>query len=340
MKAKQLPSGAWRCRVYMGKDENGKKIYKSVTDPDRRHCEAIAATYGDHYRDYTSRKTLSEAMDEYLTLQKAVLSPKTFKEYKGYKARLDEQYEGLSALQCHAITSKHIQMFVNQMVRQGRSTKTIKNYCGFISVSLREQDIQMPRYNLPKEIEEEPYIPSSEEVKQIIELAKAEEPELVVPIMLAAFASMRRSEICALRYPEDFRGNTITINKDMVQNEDNDWVIKTTKNRYSTRRVELPSFVVDLIKEQGYVTKMLPSHVTNQFTRLIRKAKLPKFSFHKLRHYSASIALGMGIPLTIVESRGGWEPGSGALSKIYTHVLEEQRSVETEKINAFFTENF
>ena len=32
--AHQLPSGSYRVQLYIGKDENGKRIYKSFTDPD------------------------------------------------------------------------------------------------------------------------------------------------------------------------------------------------------------------------------------------------------------------------------------------------------------------
>ena len=43
MKAKKLPSGRWRCQVYLGKDKNGKNIYKSVTADTRKEAEYLAA---------------------------------------------------------------------------------------------------------------------------------------------------------------------------------------------------------------------------------------------------------------------------------------------------------
>lgn len=340
MKAKQLPSGSWRCRVYVGKDENGKMYYKSFIDPDRKHCEALAAKFADMHRHAYKNPTLALAITEYLTIREDTLSPKTFKEYNNYYKILTTDYVGLCSLPVQSINSKHIQQFVNQMHRNGRTPKTIHNYCGFISAVLDLQDVKMPKYVLPKVIKEEPYIPSSEEVQLIIETAREKKPELVIPIMLAAFGSMRRSEICALKYPDDFKGNTVTINKDMVQNEKLKWIVHTTKTAKSTRKITLPDFLIEEIKRQGYITQMNPNQITNEFIRLVRELGLPHFSIHKLRHYSASVALGMGIPLTIVADRGGWEPGSGILQKIYTHVLEEQRNVETEKINSFFADKF
>lgn len=42
-KAKKLPSGSWRCQVYLGKDGNGKNIYKSVTAGTKKRKISINA---------------------------------------------------------------------------------------------------------------------------------------------------------------------------------------------------------------------------------------------------------------------------------------------------------
>ena len=43
--AKKLPSGSWRVRVYDGKDQNGKDVYKSFTAPTKKQAEYLAAEY-------------------------------------------------------------------------------------------------------------------------------------------------------------------------------------------------------------------------------------------------------------------------------------------------------
>ena len=40
-KAKQLPSGSWRCMAYLGKDKKGKIIRKSITAPTKSEAEAL-----------------------------------------------------------------------------------------------------------------------------------------------------------------------------------------------------------------------------------------------------------------------------------------------------------
>ena len=41
--SKRLPSGHWRCLVYVGKDENGKSKYKSCTADSKKEAIALAA---------------------------------------------------------------------------------------------------------------------------------------------------------------------------------------------------------------------------------------------------------------------------------------------------------
>ncbi len=92
---------------------------------------------------------------------------------------------------------------------------------------------------LPQKVKNEPYIPSDDDIKRILECAKDTEYE--IPIILACYG-LRRSEICALTL-DDLDGDVIRINKAKVMNEDAKWVEKTTKTTSSTRE-----FVIALIK--------------------------------------------------------------------------------------------
>ena len=44
-KAKKLPSGSWRVRVYSGKDLFGKDTYKSFTAATKKEAEYLAAEF-------------------------------------------------------------------------------------------------------------------------------------------------------------------------------------------------------------------------------------------------------------------------------------------------------
>ena len=40
--AKKLKSGNWRCLAYIGKDKEGKRLYKSFTAPTKKEAELLA----------------------------------------------------------------------------------------------------------------------------------------------------------------------------------------------------------------------------------------------------------------------------------------------------------
>lgn len=77
---------------------------------------------------------------------------------------------------------------------------------------------------LPKQVRTQLYIPSDDDVKKPINLAAGTDLEL--PILLAAFGSMRRGEICALN-TDNINGNVVHVCKNMVLSPDNTWVIKS-----------------------------------------------------------------------------------------------------------------
>ena len=43
--AKKLPSGEWRIQKYIGKDDNGKRIYKYFTASTKKEVEYLAAEF-------------------------------------------------------------------------------------------------------------------------------------------------------------------------------------------------------------------------------------------------------------------------------------------------------
>lgn len=62
---------------------------------------------------------------------------------------------------------------------------------------------------------------------------------------------MRRSEICALTL-DDIEGDALHIRKAIVLNENNEWVIKTTKTTEGTRDIVIPD--ADIMQMGGWKT--------------------------------------------------------------------------------------
>lgn len=158
--AKKLPSGRWRCIIYIGKDENGKRKYKSVTGDTKKEAEYAALEYAQQAHvlaDRANRITFEKAAEMYIAQKDAVLSPSTIKEYKRMVKR---GFGDFGKLLCDDITQADIERSVNAWAAEGASPKTIRNRHGFITAVLRSQRPEFTVHTkLPQKIKTDFYIP-------------------------------------------------------------------------------------------------------------------------------------------------------------------------------------
>lgn len=153
-------------------------------------------------------------------------------------------------------------------------------------------------------------------------------------VYLAAFGTLRRSEICALT-ADDVKGNVISISKAMVNKGNSEWVVKTTKTVSSTRFIEMPTFVIEKLPTSGRIVNISPDQITSRFERAFLKLNIQGFRFHDLRHYAASIMHAIGVPDQYIMQRGGW--GSDrTLKAIYRGTITEYTQKYTDMTLSHF----
>ncbi len=321
-KAKKLPSGSWRCQIYGGKDENGKRIYKSFTAPTKKEAELLAAQYAVEKKIYSDENNLmlKTAMDRYNKAKEKVLSPSTMRGYVQYS---DTKLKDKWNVPISKIDSELMQEWIGEWSKT-LSPKTVRNIYGYVTVVLKFFDCgHNLKVTLPQKVPVEYHIVTDDEVKEL--LRRTEGTELNIAISLAAFIPARRSEICALTEADiDRKKNTIRINKAMVKNEDGEWVIKPVPKTYgSNRTVEVPKSIIDKIPvKPGRIIEAKPQQIENRFLRAVAHLD-ESFRFHDLRHYGATFLHASGVPDRYIMQRGGWD-SIETLQKIYTHCLPEK----------------
>lgn len=313
MKIEKLPSGSYRIRkTYKG------QAYTVIFDRKPTQKEALQAM-ADELEKVQEKKTsmtFRDAAEEYIETKRNVLSPATIRGYKSYMGSISKK---LMQKNVHDVTALDVQTEINHLAME-HSPKTVRNYHGFISAVLGVFYPSLKIYTtLPQKVKNDPYIPSGDDIRRIFECANGTEFE--VPIMLACYG-MRRSEICALQ-PEDIDGDVVHINKAMVQNENKEWVIKTTKTTASNRNIIVPKELANKIRRQGYVYKGHPNSITQFLERTERKLGIPDFSIHKLRHYFASKMSSLGVPEADIMRMGGWETDH-VMKSVYRHSMMEK----------------
>ncbi len=313
MKIEKLPSGSYRIRkMYKG------KTYTVVFDckPTQKEAMQAMAAELDKVKEKHDSMTFQAAAEKYIDSKKNVISPSTT---LGYKKIVKQLPETFLTRNIYDITSLDVQKEIDCMSKKC-SPKTVRNRYGFISAVLGAfySNLKL-NITLPQKIKNEPYIPSREDVKKILEKVKGTEFE--IPITLACYG-MRRSEICALTL-DDLDADIIHINKALVQNDSLEWVIKTTKTTSSTRNIVIPVELANKIREKGYIYKGHPNQLLKHLTKLEKELDIPHFSLHKLRHYFASEMSTLGVPDADILRLGGWETDS-VMKSVYRHSMMEK----------------
>lgn len=306
MTIEKLPSGSYR----ISEMKTGKRIRVTV-DHKPTKAEAqniIQAKFGG----IDNNSSFRTAADDYIKSKANILSPSTI---RGYRAVLNNLDESFLNTPIDKITLPMLQTLINKC-SISHTPKTVRNVNGFVISVMKYygSDIKSPR--LPQKEKKPVYIPTEDEVRAILNDAKGTKYEVA---FILGTLGLRRSEICALT-KDDLDGNVLTINKALVQDEDNNWVVKATKTTDSTRTVVIPEYVANLIRENG-VCEYGPHAIYQALQRSQRRLGIKNFSFHKLRHFFASYLHEQGFTDKQIQAMGGWKTDA-VMKSVYQHAME------------------
>lgn len=309
MKPRQLPSGSWNVRIMI----DGQTY--SFTHADKKTCKRMAADFADEHRRRVDNPTLSESLRDYIEQNTERLSPSTVRSYNGMVRMIEERSPKIAAKRLSALTEQDI----ISIVRPLRTLKTKRNYVNFIHAATGHGVHKKLYGTASKRV----HVPTELEVMGLLAIFR--NTELEIPIMLAAYGGLRRGEICALRM-SDISGDFVHVSRAVVRDPVGEWVTKEPKTPSSIRTVLLPHFVVERIRERGYITKLLPSQVSDKFWKKQLRLGIRPYCFHSLRHFHASYLHALNIPDAYIMARGGWSSPS-VMQSVYRHALADKATV-------------
>ena len=176
----------------------------------------------------------------------------------------------------------------------------------------------------------EPY--TIQEIAALLQ-ATADEP-IAVPIFLASFYGLRRSEVLGLRWSSiDFQNGVFSISTTVVREKHGDQIVavvrdQTTKTESSMRTLPLCPFTyqyfsnlkqfqlyqqelcgncydmryTDFLCVDQMGTLLQPDYITQKFQQILAKYGLRRIRFHDLRHSCATIMLYLGYTLKDIQT--------------------------------------
>lgn len=341
--AKKLPSGSWRVNQYIGKDDEGKRIYKSFTANTKKEAEYMAAEFMIEYNlkvnALTKQITVKEAMENMIALKMPTISPST---YRNYLQIFNGGYFDLVAdMQVQELNDTLVQKMINSWIEKDLSPKTIRNLHSMFLSTIKTIDKRITfDVRLPQKYQPDIYVPTEEEIKLLIHESKGTLLEL--PILLAAYMGLRRSEIVALEWKSvDMKKKRLQINSATVIGVDNTSYTKQPKSIAGKRYIDIPSVVLDAMKRHKaddpvHVVPLTGSAIFNRFRKLQKKLNMSEFRFHDLRHYNASIMLALGVPDKYAMQRIG-HSSNAILKNVYQHIMDDKQREFSTTLDEYFT---
>ena len=190
-KAQKLPSGMFRCQVMV----NGERV--SVVDADEKVAQAKAislkAGITEKQQEPKGNISLEDAIEQYIVARENVLSPSTI---NGYKEIKRNRFQSIMKTKVSKVDEMVLQVAVNEDATSV-GHKTLKNALGLVvSVVSQYRPINAKKIKLPQKIKREHKYLDAAGIMTLFE--KIEGSTIELPILLAVWLGMRRSEILGL----------------------------------------------------------------------------------------------------------------------------------------------
>lgn len=332
----ELSNGKWRCQVMV----RGQRISVIESDPKAAHAKAVALREGILEATCIETATLGAAALQYIQDRESVLSPPTI---KGYNIIVKKHCLELQKKRIKDIREPDLQAEIGKL-SETLSVKSVKNIIGFyISVITMYKPINQKRLNYGQQQKAEHAYLEEEEIVKIISAAVGDWME--VPILLALWLGMRRSEICGLAWESvDFEKKKIRVTQTKLVNSEGEYeIVNRTKTRGSRRTIDCPDYILlklaevqpDESKRTGPIFDMYPNAIYRGLKRVSKKAGVKFVGVHGLRHTNATVMASLGLVDKAIMARGGWS-SDRVLKDVYEHLFSKDKADADQALNEYF----
>ena len=348
------------------KEKGGKRKQKwinsgiSAARGNKRLADQFLKDCLDEYNEDTiafSEMQVSDYFRQWLTEQKYLVAPNT---YRGYAGNMENHiipyFEGKGIL-LQNLKPYHLdEYYTHKMGPNGKkdgkgalNPTTIKHHHQNISKALndavRKGILQMNPAVSAKTPKARKYIGQFLNPAQLNDLICLFEDTVVeLPVKIIATYGLRRSQALGLCWNAvDFVNRQFTISRALLQNNGGDYVQDVTKTESSYRTLPLTAQMETLLHKQQEKQKKMralmgnmyansdfvctwpdgtpitPNYLSRTFHQVIAHSTLPQIRLHDLRHSCASNLLANGFSVVEVQQWLGHSEASTTLN-FYSHV--------------------
>lgn len=325
---RRLKSGTFFNQVMV----KGVRVPVSAETEKDYYAKARAAKAGLIEAQKPDNRLVKDAVADYIKAREGIVSPATI---DGYDRKARNNLQDLMPLRVKDLTRARVQAAINKECKT-YSGKTVQSAWSLIqsATGVTIEDLVLPS----KKPKKKPPVYSSDDLRRLI-LALADiGGEVECAGLLAAWMSLRRSEIFGLRW-SDIRPGAILVEKARVYDKNHKLVEKETKNETSERLIPCDRYILDKInalpREGELVFRMSTSGIWKGITDACARAGIEHGYLHGLRHTNASIMEFVGVPSVYANKRGGWA-SDHIRKKTYTDAIPEGDTAAAQLVDDYF----
>ncbi len=296
----------------------------------------------------------SDFMLKWLEVTKSSIQITTYASYQGMVERIIVPYFRKRGIKLVDLKATDLQDFYTKQLERVKANSVIHYHANIHKALKYAVKIDLiptnpaDKVERPKKNEFKGSYYSADEIHALTEIAEG--TKLEIPVLLASFYGLRRSEVLGLKWSSiDFERKSITINHKVTEQLVNGKYVPVVsdvmKNKTSCRTLPLiPAVEAELLKQKekqqlyrrlfgkSYRTDYLdfvctdqegkllrPNFVTEHFEWLLRQYGLPHIRFHDLRHSCASLMVMNGVSMKQVQEWLGHSTFS-TTADIYAHL--------------------
>lgn len=331
------------------KDQTGKRVQKWIAlnlpvKGNKRRAEALLNELLAEYRGIESIEPMNTLLSQHIAAwiesNRPNIEVTTYNQYINMLRNHIAPYFDQRGITLSKVTAGDLEDYYTAKVAEGLSPNSVIKHHAIIRSAL--QWAVKHRYirenaadfaTKPERVKYQGSAPYSvEEVAQLLSLTQQE--PIAVPIFLASFYGLRRSEILGLRWSAiDFDNGWLHIETTVVKEKEGDRIVtvirdNTTKTDYSKRSLPLCQYTyqylwnlhqrqleqqqicggcydtryLDFVCVDAMGTLLQPDHVSQKFQQILVKYGLRRIRFHDLRHSCATIMLYLGYTLKDIQT--------------------------------------
>ena len=341
--------GRWEFRICLGKNGNGKRMYRSFYGATREDAEYKAAiSLAQEAEEYEiTDLTVKDLITEWMLSISANIKESTAANYrmKAEKHLIPEFGDKL----CCTLKAKDVYNFIEKKLKSGLSARYVtdiivllKSVFRYASRTYRIRNV-LDGITLPRKNKPEVRILDNDEQKNLERYIKENQDCTTLGIAISLYMGLRIGELCALKWSDiDLEKRILTVNHTLqrIQTKNGSkrtkLVLSKPKSESSKREIPIPDCLLEMLKKfrnsgniyvlSGKKTPIEPRTMQYRFSKILDNAKLPSVHFHSLRHLFATNCIALGFDVKTLSEILGHSSVEVTLSRYVHSTMDRKRA--------------